>query len=126
MSVIAVTVVRPREGKSTLLKERVRRVGSIYERLGAEVRLSRIIAGPLTECVAIQRRYPDFTTATGTFKALGDDSEFAQWQEERDADPAGDPVIVRDIIRDRDKIGCGEAEILGKCAVPVHKPQDRS
>lgn len=99
MSVITVTIVRPREGKRGLIEDRVRRVGSIFARLGAEVRLSRIIAGPFTECIAIQRKYPDFTTATGTFKALGGDAEFAQWQEERDANPAGDPLVVRDIIR---------------------------
>lgn len=99
MSVIAITIVRPREGKRGLLVDRVQRAGNIFSRLGAEVRLSRIIAGPFTDCFAIQRRYPDFTKATGTFKALADDAEFAQWQEERDANPAGDPVVSRDIIR---------------------------
>jgi len=99
MSVIAVTIVRPRDGKRAVVEDRVRRVGSIYERLGSEVKLSKIIAGPFAECITIQRRYADFTTATGTFKALGDDAEFAQLQEERDTDPAGDFVVVRDIIR---------------------------
>ena len=99
MSVIAATIVRPREGKRALLEDRVRRIGGIYERLGAEVRLSNIIAGVLADCVAIQRRYSDFAAATETFKSLGDDPEFRQWQEEREAEPASDPVIVRDIIR---------------------------
>jgi len=99
MSVIAVTIVRPRDGKRAVVVDRVRRLGTIFSRLGAEVRLSSVIAGPLADCIAIQRRYPDFTTSVGTFKALGDDAEFTQWQEARDADPAGDLVVVRDIIR---------------------------
>ena len=99
MSVIAYTIIKPRDGKRSILVDRVRRLGSIFSRLGADVRISRVIAGPFAECIAVQRRYPDFKASVRTFKELDGDSEFAQLQEERNTDPAGDFVAIREIIR---------------------------
>ena len=58
MSVIAYTIVRPREGKRAVVEDRVQRFGAIYTRLGAEVKLSRIIAGPNTDCVRRAAQVP--------------------------------------------------------------------
>lgn len=99
MSVIAYTIVRPRDGKRAVVEDRSRRAGAIYAKHGSEVKVSRIVAGPLTECITVQRKYANFSAAAKAFSAIGSDADFAQLQSERQADPAGDFLVGREIIR---------------------------
>ena len=99
MSVIAYTIVKPHLGRRLLVEDRVRRAGAIYAKHGAEVKLSRVIAGPYTHCLAAQREYESFSAASKALGALASDDEFAQLQSEREADPAADMLVGREIIR---------------------------
>ena len=99
MSVIAYTIVKPRAGKRTLVEDRVRRAGAIYAKHGSQVKLSRVIAGPYTDCLTFQRKYESFSAAATTLGALASDDEFAQLQSEREEDPAVDILVGREILR---------------------------
>ncbi len=99
MSVIAYSIIRPHLGKRSIVEERVRKAGGIYERLGAKARVSKIVAGPFADCIVFQRKYSSFTEAGRAFVALATDDEAKQLQELRETDPAGDFVIGRDINR---------------------------
>lgn len=99
MSVIAYTVIRPHRGRREIAEDRIRRAGDIYARLNAEVRISNIIAGPLTRCIVIQRRYADFTAASKTFQAAAADDEMKRLMQEGEHDPAGDFVVATDLNR---------------------------
>ncbi len=99
MSVIAYSIIRPHVNKRSTVEERVRKAGGIYVRLGAEVRISKIVAGPFADCIVFQRKYSNFAAAGQAFMALAGDEEAQQLQALRESDPAADFVIGRDINR---------------------------
>jgi len=99
MTVIAHTIIRPHRGHSAEAADRVKRVSSIYARLGAAVKPSRVIAGPFSDCLILIRSYPDFRTGAKILAALSEDSEFAEFVKERDSNPVADVASGRNISR---------------------------
>ena len=99
MSVIAYTIVKPQPGRRELAEDRVRRAGAIYAKHGAEVKLSRVIACPYTNCLTAQRKYDSFSASAKALGALAGDDELSQLQNEREADPAGEILVGREILR---------------------------
>lgn len=99
MTILAYTLAKPYPGKRQLLESRARQLGGIYARHGAKVKIARIVSGPNTGCVVVLRSYADFSAAAKAFLAVGNDPAHAEFWRERDANPAGDPLIGRNIAR---------------------------
>ena len=99
MAILGVTVARPHEGKRLTAENRARQLGGIYARHGASVKVSTIITGPNTGCIVVVRGYSDFRTAAKAFQAVNNDPAHAEFWREREANPAADIVIARDIYR---------------------------
>ena len=99
MSVIAVTVIRPHQGKRQAAESRVRQAGGIYARHGASVKISNVIAGQHSGCIALVRSYADFRTSAKAFQAVSSDPAYAEFEREREANPLADIVIGRNILR---------------------------
>ncbi len=99
MSAIAFTIARPHHGKRSMAEERARQLGEIYSRHGATVKLTNIVSGPNTGCIALLRKYPDFSTAASAFQAVSSDPAHVEFWREREANPAADIVVGREIVR---------------------------
>lgn len=99
MTILAYTLAMPHAGKRQLLEERARQLGAIYAGHGAKVKITNIVSGPNTGCVALLRSYADFSAASKAFLAIGNDPAHAEFWRERDANPAGDLVVGRNIGR---------------------------
>lgn len=99
MAVIAYTVAKPQAGKRLAAEDRARQLGGIYARHGASVKVASIISGPNTGCIAVVRGYADFRTGAKAFQAINDDPAHVEFWREREANPAADIVIARDIFR---------------------------
>ena len=99
MAVIVYTLARPHAGKRPAAENRARQLGGIYARHGASVKVASVISGPNTGCIALVRGYADFRTAAKAFQAINNDPAHVEFWREREANPAADVVIARDIFR---------------------------
>lgn len=99
MTVIAFTMVMPHVGKRKATEDRARRLGGIYARHGASVKVANVISGGNAGCIALIRGYEDFRAASKAFEAISSDPESIEFWKEREVDPAADIVIARDIAR---------------------------
>jgi hypothetical protein len=99
MAVIAITVAKPHAGKRPAAESRARQLGGIYARHGASVKITRVVSGPNTGCIALVRGYADFRAATKAFQAINNDPAHAEFWREREANPAAEIVIARNISR---------------------------
>ena len=99
MTVIAFTLAMPHTGKRQTAEERAHQLGRIYARHGASVKVANVVSGPNTGCIAVIRGYGNFRIAAKAFEAIGSDPEHTEFWRERDANPAADVVIGRDIAR---------------------------
>jgi hypothetical protein len=99
MSVIAFTMVMPHAGKRQAAEGRARQLGAIYSRHGASVKVANVVSGRNAGCIALIRGYEDFRTASKAFEAIRTDPEHIDFWEAREANPAADIVIARDIVR---------------------------
>jgi hypothetical protein len=63
------------------------------------VKVANVISGPNTGCIAVLRGYADFRTASKAFQAINNDPAYAEFWREREANPAADIVIGRNIVR---------------------------
>jgi hypothetical protein len=99
MTVIAYTIVRPHAGKRPATESRARQLGGIYARHGASVKIASVVSGPNTGCIVLLRGYADFRTAAKAFQAINNDPAHGEFWREREANPAADIVIARDISR---------------------------
>jgi hypothetical protein len=99
MAVIALTMVRPHAGKRPATENRARQLGGIYARHGASVKIASVVSGANTGCITLIRGYADFRAAAKAFQAINNDPSHAEFWREREANPAADIVIARDIFR---------------------------
>ena len=99
MAIVAVTVAKPHAGKRSLLENRARQLAGIYARHGAKVKVAQIASGPNTGCIVVQRVYADFTAASKAFVASNNDPAHAEFLREREANPAGELLVGRNISR---------------------------
>ena len=99
MTVIALTLARPHAGKRPAAENRARQLGGIYARHGASVKITSVVSGPNTGCIALLRGYADFRAATKAFQAINNDPAHAEFWREREANPAAEIVIARNISR---------------------------
>jgi hypothetical protein len=99
MTVIALTLAKPRPGKRPMAENRARQLGGIYARHGASVKVASVVSGPNAGCVAVLRGYADFRTATKAFQSINNDPAHVEFWREREANPGADIVIARDIMR---------------------------
>jgi hypothetical protein len=82
-----------------MMESRARQLGGIYARHGASVRIGQVVSGPYAGCIVLARGYADFRAAAKAFQAINTDPAHAEFWREREANPAGDLVIARDIYR---------------------------
>lgn len=99
MTVIAYTLARPHIGKRSTAENRARDLAEIYARHGASVKLASVVSGYNAGCIAVIRAYADFRSAAKAFAGVSNDPAHADFWREREADPAADIVIERDIFR---------------------------
>jgi len=99
MAALAITIIRPHPGKRQAAESRARQAGGIYARHGASVKISNLIAGPYTGCIALVRAYADFQTAAKAFQAASSDPAYAEFEREREANPLAEIVMGRNILR---------------------------
>lgn len=99
MTVIAVTLAMPHLGKRQTTEDRARKLGDIYARHGASVKVANVVSGPNAGGIALIRGYEDFRAASKAFLAIGADPEHAEFWKQRESDPSADIVIARDIVR---------------------------
>jgi hypothetical protein len=99
MTILAYTLAMPHAGKRQLVENRARQLGGIYAKHGAKVKITNIVSGPNTGGIAVLRSYADFRTASKAFLAVSRDPAHTELWRERDANPAGDLVVGRNIAR---------------------------
>lgn len=99
MAVIGYTLVRPHAGKRPTAENRARQLGEIYATHGASVKVASVVSGPNSGCIALVRGYADFRTAAKAFQAINNDPAHVEFWREREANPAADILIARDIFR---------------------------
>ncbi len=99
MAIIAITIASPHLGKRSAAESRARQLGEIYARHGASVKISSVLSGPNAGCIALVRGYADFRTGAKAFQAINDDPAHVEFWREREANPAADIVIARNIVR---------------------------
>ena len=99
MAIIAITIACPHIGKRSAAESRARQLGGIYARHGASVKIASVVSGPNTGCIAVLRGYADFRTGAKAFQAINNDPAHVEFWREREANPAADIVIARDIVR---------------------------
>lgn len=99
MSVIAFTMVMPHAGKRQAAEGRARQLGGIFAKHGASVKVANVVSGRNAGCIALIRGYEDFRTASNAFEAIMSDPEHIEFWKGREANPAADIVIARDIVR---------------------------
>ena len=99
MSVLVANILRPFSGKRSVAEERLKKMGSIFERYGANAKTTNFVAGRYTECIGLVRMYPDFKTASAALLKAADDPEGQEIRVLRETDPAGEMVVSRDVHR---------------------------
>lgn len=99
MSVVAANILRPFNGKRSVAEERLKKMGSVFERYGAKVKTTNFVAGQYTECIGLLRSYPDFKTATAALVKVANDPEGQEIRNLRETDPSGEMVVSREVRR---------------------------
>ena len=99
MSVVAASILRPFAGKRSVAEERLKKMGSVFERYGANVKTTNFVAGRYTECIGLLRSYPDFKTANAALVKAANDPEGQEIRNLRETDPAGEMVVSREVRR---------------------------
>ena len=99
MSVVAANILRPFNGKRSVAEERLKKLGSVFERYGANVKTTNFVAGQYTECIGLLRSYPDFKTANAALVKAANDPEGQEIKSLRETDPAGEMVVSREVLR---------------------------
>ena len=99
MSVVAANILRPFNGKRSVAEERLKKLGSVFERYGAKVKTTNFVAGQYTECIGLLRSYPDFKTATAALVKVANDPEGQEIRNLRETDPSGEMVVSREVRR---------------------------
>ena len=99
MSVVAANILRPFNGKRSVAEERLKKLGSVFERYGANVKTTNFVAGQYTECIGLLRSYPDFKTATTALVKVANDPEGQEIRNLRETDPSGEMVVSREVRR---------------------------
>ena len=75
MSVVAANILSPFAGKRSVAEERLKKLGSVFERHGAKVKTTNFVAGQYAGCIGLLRSYPDFKTATAALVKVANDPE---------------------------------------------------
>ena len=99
MSVVAASILRPFSGKRSVAEERIKTMGSVLERYGANVKTTNFVAGEHTGCIGLMRSYPDFKTATAALLKANNDPDGQEVRNQREADPAGEMIVMREVHR---------------------------
>ena len=99
MSIVTGNILRPFTGKRVIAEERLKKMASVFDRLGAAAKTTNFVAGEYTECIGLMRSYPDMKTATMTLGKLANDAEAQEIRNLRETDPAGEMVINRTVGR---------------------------
>ena len=99
MSVVAANILSPFAGKRSVAEERLKKLGSVFERHGAKVKTTNFVAGRYTECIGLLRSYPDFKTAHAALVKAANDPEGQKIRNLRETDPSGEMVVSREVRR---------------------------
>jgi len=99
MSVVNASILRPFNGKRAVAEERIKKMGSVLERHGANVKTTNFVAGQHTGCIGFIRSYPDFKTGLSAMQALAKDPDGQAVMNQRQTDPAGEMVVMREVHR---------------------------
>ena len=99
MSVVAASILRPFAGKRSVAEERIKKMGSVLERYGANVKTTNFVAGEHKGCICLMRSYPDFKTATAALLKATNDPDGQEVRNQREADPAGEMIVMREVGR---------------------------
>ena len=99
MSIVTGNILRPFPGKRVIAEERLKKMASVFDRLGAVAKTTNFVAGEYTECIGLMRSYPDMKTATMTLGKLANDAEAQEIRNLRETDPAGEMVVNRTVGR---------------------------
>jgi hypothetical protein len=75
------------------------KMGSVFERYGANIKTTNFVAGRYTECIGLLRSYPDFKTAHAALVKAANDPEGQKIRNLRETDPAGEMVVSREVRR---------------------------
>lgn len=99
MTVITMTLVKPHPGKGALAENRAKQYAGIFARHGATVRVARIVAGSNDGGIAIMRAQPNFSASAKAFQSVMRDPAHADFQRERETNPAAEVIVPRQIVR---------------------------
>ena len=99
MSNLVVGILKPFNGKRSVAEERLKKMGSVLERHGANVKTTNFVAGQYTGCIGFIRSYPDFKTGMSVMQAAAKDPEGQEVRNLRATDPAGEMLVMREVHR---------------------------
>ena len=99
MSNLVVGILKPFNGKRSVAEERLKKMGSVLERHGANVKTTNFVAGQYTGCIGFIRSYPDFKTGMAVMQAAAKDPEGQEVRNLRATDPAGEMLVMREVHR---------------------------
>ena len=99
MSNLVVSILKPFNGKRSVAEERLKKMGSVLERHGANVKTTNFVAGQYTGCIGFIRSYPDFKTGMAIMQASAKDPDGQEVRNQREADPAGEMIVMREVGR---------------------------
>ena len=99
MSNLVVSILKPFNGKRSVAEERLKKMGSVLERHGANVKTTNFVAGQYTGCIGFIRSYPDFKTGMAVMQASAKDPEGQEVTKLRATDPAGEMLVMREVHR---------------------------
>ena len=99
MSNLVVGILKPFVGKRSLAEERLKKMGSVLERHGANVKTTNFVAGQYAGCIGLLRSYPDFKTATAALVKVANDPEGQEVRNLRATEPAGEMLVMREVHR---------------------------
>ncbi len=99
MSNLVVGILKPFNGKRSVAEERLKKMGSVLERHGANVKITNFVAGQYTGCIGFIRSYPDFKTGMSVMQAAAKDPEGQEVRNLRATEPAGEMLVMREVHR---------------------------
>ena len=99
MSNLVVGILKPFNGKRSVAEERLKKMGSVLERHGANVKTTNFVAGQYTGCIGFIRSYPDFKTGMSVMQAAAKDAEGQEVRNLRATEPAGEMLVMREVHR---------------------------
>jgi hypothetical protein len=99
MSNLVVSILKPFNGKRSVAEERLKKMGTVLERHGANVKTTNFVAGQYTGCIGFIRSYPDFKTGMAIMQASAKDPDGQEVMKQRQTDPAGEMIVMREVHR---------------------------